>query len=188
MIFTPTEIAGAVLVELERHEDERGFFARAWSADELAAAGLVTGIAQCNIAFNERAGTLRGLHFQRPPHEEVKLVRCTRGAIYDVIVDLRPDSPDLPPLARGRADRGEPDDAVRPGRLRARLPDARRRDRGLLHALGAVRARGGGRRALGRPGVRDRVAAGRASDHVRERPRLARFRHVTRGTSVTAET
>jgi dTDP-4-dehydrorhamnose 3,5-epimerase len=93
VILTPTTIAGAVLIELDRHADERGFFARAWSADELAAAGLVTGIAQCNIAFNERAGTLRGLHFQRPPHEEVKLVRCTRGALHDVIVDLRPDSP-----------------------------------------------------------------------------------------------
>ena len=92
MILTPTAITGALLIELDRHQDERGFFARAWSADELAAAGLVTGIAQCNIAFNERAGTLRGLHFQRPPHEEVKLVRCTRGAIHDVIVDLRPDS------------------------------------------------------------------------------------------------
>lgn len=93
MILTPTAIGGAVLVELERREDERGFFARAWSEEEFTAAGLVARLAQCNVAFNERAGTLRGLHFQRPPHEDVKLVRCTRGAVYDVIVDLRPDSP-----------------------------------------------------------------------------------------------
>ena len=93
MILTPTGIDGAFLVELERREDERGFFARAWSAEELGAAGLVTQLAQVNVAYNELAGTLRGLHFQRPPHEDVKLVRCTRGAVYDVVVDLRPGSP-----------------------------------------------------------------------------------------------
>jgi dTDP-4-dehydrorhamnose 3,5-epimerase len=92
VILTPTEIEGAFLVELERREDERGWFARAWSEEELAAAGLVAELAQVNVAHNERAGTLRGLHFQRPPHEDVKLVRCTHGAIYDVIADLRPES------------------------------------------------------------------------------------------------
>jgi dTDP-4-dehydrorhamnose 3,5-epimerase len=91
--FIETEIPGAFVLELERIEDERGFFARAWARDELAALGLDPRIEQCSVAFNDRVGTLRGLHFQREPHAEVKLVRCTRGAIWDVVVDLRPDSP-----------------------------------------------------------------------------------------------
>ena len=93
MRFVPTPIPGVHVVELERHEDERGFFARAWSGEELAAAGLNGALAQCSLSRNVAVGTLRGMHFQRPPHEEAKLVRCTRGAIYDVAVDLRPDSP-----------------------------------------------------------------------------------------------
>jgi dTDP-4-dehydrorhamnose 3,5-epimerase len=92
MRFTETELPGAFLIDLERREDERGFFARAWCEEELAAHGLDTRVSQCNISFNERRGTLRGLHYQVPPHAEVKVVRCTRGSIYDVIVDLRPGS------------------------------------------------------------------------------------------------
>jgi dTDP-4-dehydrorhamnose 3,5-epimerase len=91
--FIETELAGAYVLELDRHVDERGFFARIWCRDELADLGLSTELAQCSISRNGRAGTLRGLHFQRDPHEEVKLVRSIRGAIYDVIVDLRPSSP-----------------------------------------------------------------------------------------------
>lgn len=93
MIFTPTELDGAYVVDLEPREDERGFFARAWAQDEFGAHGLSTDVVQANIAFNRRKGTLRGMHFQREPHAEAKLVRCTRGALYDVIVDLRPGSP-----------------------------------------------------------------------------------------------
>lgn len=93
MIFREAELPGAYVLELERREDERGFFARAWCRDELAAHGLDARVAQANVSWNERRGTLRGLHFQRAPHAEVKLVRCTRGAVYDVIVDLRPGSP-----------------------------------------------------------------------------------------------
>jgi dTDP-4-dehydrorhamnose 3,5-epimerase len=93
MQFTETELAGAYVIDLERREDERGFFARAWCAAEFASHGLDTRISQCNISFNERLGTLRGMHYQVPPHAEVKVVRCTRGAVYDVIVDLRPESP-----------------------------------------------------------------------------------------------
>jgi dTDP-4-dehydrorhamnose 3,5-epimerase len=93
MIFTPTELDGVFLVDLEPRQDDRGFFARAWCRDEFAEQGLSTELAQCNISFNNRKGTLRGMHFQAAPHAEVKLVRCTRGAIYDVVVDLRPDSP-----------------------------------------------------------------------------------------------
>ena len=93
MKISPTAIAGAKLVELERHEDERGFFARSYCAREFEAAGLAACAAQCNVSFNRSRGTLRGMHFQRAPHAEAKLVRCTRGSIYDVIVDLRKDSP-----------------------------------------------------------------------------------------------
>ena len=92
MRFVPLELDGAFLVELERHEDERGFFARTWDGDEFAAHGLAAGVVQSSISRNTSAGTLRGLHFQSAPHEETKLVRCTRGVIYDVIVDLRPGS------------------------------------------------------------------------------------------------
>jgi dTDP-4-dehydrorhamnose 3,5-epimerase len=92
MIFTETELRGAYVIDLDRREDERGFFARAWCADELAARGLSARIAQCNVSYNGSEGTLRGMHYQAAPHGEVKLVRCTRGAIYDVIVDLRRDS------------------------------------------------------------------------------------------------
>ena len=93
MIFTPTELEGAWIVDVEPRADERGFFARAWDRLEFAERGLATELAQCNLSFNHRRGTLRGMHYQAAPHAEVKLIRCTRGAIYDVIVDLRPDSP-----------------------------------------------------------------------------------------------
>jgi dTDP-4-dehydrorhamnose 3,5-epimerase len=86
-------VAGALVVEPDRIEDERGFFARTFSSEEFAARGLDARIDQCSTSFNARAGTLRGLHYQEAPHGEAKLVRCTRGAIYDVTVDLRPDSP-----------------------------------------------------------------------------------------------
>jgi dTDP-4-dehydrorhamnose 3,5-epimerase len=93
MKFTETKLTGAFVIELERREDERGFFARAFCQDEFAEHGLNTRIAQANVAFNRRKGTLRGMHFQFPPAAESKLVRCTRGAIVDMIVDLRPESP-----------------------------------------------------------------------------------------------
>jgi dTDP-4-dehydrorhamnose 3,5-epimerase len=93
MIFTPTELADAYVVDLEPRSDERGFFARAWCEREFEEHGLSTRISQCNISFNRHRSTLRGLHYQAAPHAEVKLIRCTRGAVYDVIVDLRPDSP-----------------------------------------------------------------------------------------------
>ena len=93
MIFTETRLPGAFIIDLERRSDERGFFARAFCQRELAALGLKPTIAQVNISFNYRRGTVRGLHFQYPPAAEVKRIRCTRGAIHDVIVDLRPESP-----------------------------------------------------------------------------------------------
>jgi dTDP-4-dehydrorhamnose 3,5-epimerase len=93
MIFTETELAGAFIIDLERREDSRGFFARAFCQNEFAEHGLKTTIAQANVASNTHKGTLRGMHFQYPPAAETKLVRCTRGAILDIIVDLRPESP-----------------------------------------------------------------------------------------------
>ncbi|HEX6040824.1 dTDP-4-dehydrorhamnose 3,5-epimerase [Longimicrobium sp.] len=93
MIFVPTLLDGAWVVEPEPVEDERGFFARTWCADEFRARGLDPALAQCSVSFNRRRGTLRGMHFQAAPHAEAKLVRCTRGALWDVVVDLRPGSP-----------------------------------------------------------------------------------------------
>lgn len=92
MKFIETPLTGLYVVELETLQDDRGFFARSFCVREFEAFGLDGRVAQCNISFNEKAGTLRGLHFQAPPHEEAKLVRCTRGAIYDVAVDVRPAS------------------------------------------------------------------------------------------------
>ncbi len=92
MIFTETKLKGAYLIDLERREDSRGFFARSFCQNEFEAHGLKPIIAQSNLAFNHLKGTLRGMHFQFPPSAETKLVRATRGAILDIIVDLRPES------------------------------------------------------------------------------------------------
>jgi dTDP-4-dehydrorhamnose 3,5-epimerase len=92
MIFRKTGIGGAWVIEAERLEDERGFFARMWDIDEFAEQGLNPRVAQCSISYNRARGTLRGLHYQVAPHEETKLVRCTSGSLFDVVVDLRPDS------------------------------------------------------------------------------------------------
>jgi dTDP-4-dehydrorhamnose 3,5-epimerase len=92
MIFAATQFDGAWLIDIEPREDERGFFARTWCRQELTAQGLDTEIAQESLSFNRHRGTVRGVHFQRSPHEETKIVRCARGAIFDVIIDLRPHS------------------------------------------------------------------------------------------------
>lgn len=93
MVLEPTEIDGVVVVEPERHVDERGFFARTFDAEHFAEHGLETAVVQCSTSFNLRAGTVRGMHWQAEPHGEAKLVRCTRGAVFDVAVDVRPGSP-----------------------------------------------------------------------------------------------
>jgi dTDP-4-dehydrorhamnose 3,5-epimerase len=93
VIFQETTLPNAFVVELERLEDERGFFARTFCASEFTDHGLVAAVLQANLSFNHKQGTLRGMHYQLPPATEAKLVRCTRGAIYDVIIDLRPNSP-----------------------------------------------------------------------------------------------
>lgn len=92
MIFHETKLAGVFEVRLDPRSDERGFFARSWCEQEFASHGLNPKLVQCNVSFNVRKGTLRGIHYQDQPHQEAKLVRCTQGAIYDVAVDLRPQS------------------------------------------------------------------------------------------------
>src|SRR5580658_7194194 len=92
MLFHETELPGVFEIHLDPHSDDRGFFARSWCRNEFEAHGLNSKLVQCNISFNVRKGTLRGTHFQAPPHAEAKVVRCTQGAIYDVVLDLRPSS------------------------------------------------------------------------------------------------
>ena len=92
MRFLETSLPGVFIIQLDRHEDNRGFFASMWHPHELEKHGLVSQLAHCSLSFNRTAGTLRGMHYQTAPYEEVKIVRCSRGAIYDVIVDLRRDS------------------------------------------------------------------------------------------------
>jgi dTDP-4-dehydrorhamnose 3,5-epimerase len=92
MKFIKTDVDGCFVIEPDRFDDDRGYFSRIWDAKELATHGLSTTFAQFNLAYNHKAATLRGMHFQSVPHEEVKLVRCTRGAIFDAIIDLRPPS------------------------------------------------------------------------------------------------
>lgn len=93
MIFVETKLKGAFTIELERFEDERGFFSLSWSAAEFAGRGLNPSLVECNVSFNLKKGTIRGMHYQRAPHTQAKLVRCTMGSIYDVIIDLRAGSP-----------------------------------------------------------------------------------------------
>ncbi len=93
MQFTETGLKDAYVIELEKRCDERGFFARAWCRREFEEHGLIADLAQSNLSFSRRAGTLRGMHYQVYPHQETKLVRCTKGALYDVIIDIRPESP-----------------------------------------------------------------------------------------------
>jgi len=93
MQFTETQLPGVFVIELERHEDDRGWFARTWCREEFVKHGLPVELAQSSISHNARRGTLRGMHFQMAPHAEAKLIRCVAGAVHDVALDLRPDSP-----------------------------------------------------------------------------------------------
>lgn len=93
MIFTETKLSGAYIIDLEKRGDSRGFFARSFCQDEFERHGLVNKVVQTNVSLSKHQGTLRGMHYQESPYAETKLVRCTQGAIYDVIVDVRPESP-----------------------------------------------------------------------------------------------
>ena len=93
MILTETKLSGVFVIDIEELQDERGFFARTWCKREFARNGLNSDLVQCSVSFNRRSGTLRGMHYQTAPCEEVKLVRCTAGAIFDVVIDVRSNSP-----------------------------------------------------------------------------------------------
>ncbi len=93
MLFTETKLKGAFILEIKKVQDERGFFGRSWCQQEMQAHGLNSQVVQSNVSYNIHKGTFRGMHFQRPPYQETKLVRCTKGAILDIIIDLRPESP-----------------------------------------------------------------------------------------------
>jgi dTDP-4-dehydrorhamnose 3,5-epimerase len=93
MKFIKTRLPGAYIIEVEKITDERGYFARSWCRNEFTDHGLENALVQCNVSDSKKKGTLRGMHYQDPPYPETKLVRCTRGSIFDVMVDLRPDSP-----------------------------------------------------------------------------------------------
>lgn len=108
MRFIELPVFGAYLVRLEKIEDERGYFARAWCRREAACRGLVSEFVQTSVSFNVKSGTLRGLHYQVPPHEEAKLVRCTRGRLHDVVLDLRPSSPTF--LSHAAVELGDEED------------------------------------------------------------------------------
>jgi len=92
MIFTETKLRGAFIIEIEKLEEEHGFFTRTWCEKEFESYELISHFVQCNINYSKKKGTIRGLHYQKQPYEEVKLIRCTKGAIFDVIIDLRPTS------------------------------------------------------------------------------------------------
>ena len=92
MLFKETKLSGAYVIDIEPNKDNRGFFARTWCKKEFIHKGLNSNLVQCNTSYNNKAGTLRGMHYQAPPFEEVKIVRCIRGAIFDVIIDIRPES------------------------------------------------------------------------------------------------
>lgn len=93
MIFNETPLKGAFIIDLEKREDERGFFARTWCANEMKVHGQKSCVAQANMSYSYKKGTLRGMHYQKEPYKESKMIQCIRGAVYDVIIDLRPDSP-----------------------------------------------------------------------------------------------
>ena len=140
MIYTPSRIPGAWVIDITPITDARGFFAMTWLPDELSERGMNPALAQCNLAFNHKRGTLRGMHFQKAPHAQAKIVRATRGALLDVIVDLRRRFADLQAVGCGRAHRRQPPHALHAGGHRARLHHADRRHRGLLPRLVAVGA------------------------------------------------
>ncbi len=93
MIFTETKLKGSFIIEIEKHEDERGFFGRSWCVNEMKNHGINMNVVQANVSYNKQKGTFRGMHYQVAPFEEAKLVRCSKGSIFDVIIDLRMDSP-----------------------------------------------------------------------------------------------
>src|SRR5215212_7704230 len=171
MIFTETKLRGAFTIDLERREDNRGFFARTFCQHEFEEHGLRSIIAQVNLASNKRKGTLRGMHFQYPPAAETKLVRCTRGAIHRHHRRPAPGEPDVPRARRGRAQRRQLPRALRARALRARLPGARGPDGDELPGRRVLHAGRRGRAVAARPRARAALAAAGHGD-LREGRRL----------------
>ena len=159
MIFTETKLKGAFIIDLERREDERGFFARAFCQHEFAAHGLKPVIAQANIGFNRRKGTLRGMHFQYPPAAETKLVRASRGAVLDIIVDLRPESPTYLQHITVELTRRQSSGHLHSRAVRAWLSGARGQHRNDVSRRRVLHARLRRRPALRRSGAGPRLAA-----------------------------
>ena len=167
MRFKDTGFVGLFLIELDLARDERGYFARTFCADTFKQHGLQTDYPQNGTSFNATSGTVRGMHFQKAPHGEIKLIRCTRGAIHDVVIDIRPGSATYlkhfgVELARRRRPR-----ALRARRVCPRLSDLARCERSSLHAVDAICAGGGERLSLGRSRLRTVLAA---ADHRDFRP------------------
>ena len=135
LIFTEMELSGSFLIELEQFQDNRGFFARSWCQREFAAQGLKSEFVQANISYNHSQGTLRGLHYQRPPSSEAKLVRCSKGAIYDVIIDLRPDSGTYLQWSGIELTADELSDTLRSGTIRSWFSDFRGSYRSQLFSI-----------------------------------------------------
>ena len=124
MVFVETKLQGVFIIEAGRIEDERGFFARTFCQHEFAAHGLNSRVAQCSMSFNKKKGTVRGMHYQVAPYEEAKMVRCIAGAIYDVAVDLRPDSLTFKHWVAIELTEDNAAGSLYSRRLRARLSDA----------------------------------------------------------------
>ena len=159
MKFSKTTLADAMVIDMQRNEDARGFFARTFCVGEFADNGLVTEFVQGNHSYNRTRGTVRGMHFQTAPHGEVKLVRCVAGAVLDIIIDLRAGSPTYLKWEGFELSAENGRTLYVPGRLRPRLPDARRRDPRALLGLPPLHPRRRGRRAPRRPGLRHHLAA-----------------------------
>ncbi len=164
MIFTETKLKGAFIIDIERREDSRGFFARAFCQHEFEAHGLKPMIAQANIAFNKKRGTMRGMHFQVPPVAETKLVRCTRGAILDIIVDLRPESPTYLQHIAVELNEEQQPGFVCTGAFRPWLSGVERQHRNELSSRRVLRSRIRRRVVLQRPPVSAAMAATRFRD------------------------
>ena len=179
LIFHATPLSGAFLIELDPHADDRGFFARSFCMDEFEQHGLNPRVAQQNIALNARSGTVRGMHFQIPGGKETKVVRCTRGAVYDVIVDLRGDSRGALPTFGVELSEDEPTFALRAGGLRPRLPVAHGRQRGHVPDGRRLPARDPARGPVRRPCPRHPMASTRDGDQ-RKGPALAAAHGSTR--------
>ena len=123
MIFRETKLPGAFIIEVQRLDDDRGFFGRSFCRHEFTGRGLNPEVAQCNISFNRDAGTLRGMHYQATPHAEEKMVRCTRGSLYDVIIDLRQGVADLQTVGCRGTERGQSTNALYSQRFWPRFSD-----------------------------------------------------------------